>query len=78
MIAVGAIAIIFNLQEGSSNVRVLISCYQSVPMSFAEACLVYIIEQNPNNMVVILDSDFTIYRKYRNEATSLILASIDL
>ena len=38
MIEVGAIA--FNLQEEISNIRVLMGRYESVPMSFADACLV--------------------------------------
>ena len=73
MIEVGAIAIAFNLQEEASNVRVLMGRYESVPMSFADACLVRMAEQIPNSAVMTLDSDFKIYRKYRNEAIAAIL-----
>ena len=73
MIEVEAIAIAFDLQEEASNVRVLMSRYESVPMSFADACLVRMTEQIPNSAVITLDSDFKIYRKHRNEAITIIL-----
>ena len=76
MIEVGAIAIVFDLQEEASNVRVLMSRYESVPMSFADACLVRMTEQIPNSAVMTLDSDFKIYRKHRNEAIAVILPNI--
>jgi len=72
MIEIGAIAIAFNLQKESSNVRSLMSRYESVPMSFADACLVRMSEQILNSAVMTLDSDFQIYRKYRNQEISLI------
>jgi uncharacterized protein len=72
MIDIGAIAIAFDLQEQASNVRVLMSRYESVPMSFADACLVRMSEQIPNSAVMTLDSDFKIYRRHRNEEISVI------
>ena len=72
MIELGAIAISFNLQEESSNIRVLMSRYESVPMSFADACLVRMSEQITNSAVMTLDSDFKIYRKHRNEEIAII------
>jgi predicted nucleic acid-binding protein len=72
MIEVGAIAIAFNLQEETSNIRVLMGRYESVPMSFADACLVKMSEQISNSTVMTLDSDFKIYRKRRNEEIPVI------
>jgi uncharacterized protein len=72
MIDTGAIAIAFDLQEQASNVRVLMSRYESVPMSFADACLVRMSEQIPNSAVMTLDSDFKIYRRHRNEEIAVI------
>jgi predicted nucleic acid-binding protein len=72
MIEVGAIAIAFNLQEETSNIRVLMGRYESVPMSFADACLVKMSEQISNSAVMTLDSDFKIYRKRRNEEIPVI------
>jgi len=39
----------------------------SMSMSFADACLVRMSEQIGNSAVMTLDSNFKIYRKYRNE-----------
>ena len=72
MIDIGAIAIAFDLQEQVSNMRVLMSRDESVPMSFADACLVRMSEQIPNSAVMTLDSDFKIYRRHRNEEISVI------
>jgi len=72
IIEVGAIAIAFNLQEEISNIRVLMGRYESVPMSFADACLVRMSEQISNSAVMTLDSDFKIYRKHRNEEIPVI------
>ena len=43
----------------------LMETYRDVPMSFADACLVCMVEQNPGSMVFTLDRDFTIYRQHR-------------
>ena len=37
--------------------------YSNVPMSLADACLVWIVEQTENASVLTLDSDFRIYRQ---------------
>jgi uncharacterized protein len=46
--------------------------YANVPMSFADACLVRLLEQYQNSCIFTLDSDFLIYRKKGNEVISLI------
>ncbi|KHG41036.1 MAG: PIN domain-containing protein [Aphanizomenon flos-aquae KM1D3_PB] len=61
------ITISFDLQGEASNIRHLMNRYESVPMSFADACLVRMSEQIPNSAIMTLDSDFNIYRKNRNE-----------
>ena len=66
------IEIAFDLQEEAGNVRVLMDRYESVPMSFADACLVRMSERIANSAVMTLDSDFKIYRKHRNEEISII------
>ncbi|MFN5612978.1 MAG: hypothetical protein ACK491_16420 [Pseudanabaena sp.] len=47
--------------------------FESVPISFSDACLERMAGQIPNSAVMTLDSDFKIYRKYRNEAIVVIL-----
>jgi len=66
------IKITFDLQKEAGNVRVLMGRYESVPMSFADACLVRMSEQIANSAVMTLDSDFKIYRKHRNVEISVI------
>lgn len=46
--------------------------YASVPMSFADACLVCMAELD-SSAIFTLDSDFSVYRKNRNEPLKLII-----
>ena len=46
--------------------------FESVPISFADACLERMAGQIPNSAVMTLDSDFKIYRRHRNEEISII------
>jgi predicted nucleic acid-binding protein len=50
----------------------LMQTYRNVPMSFADACLVCMVEQNPSSAVFTLDRDFTIYRQQRRRIIPLI------
>jgi predicted nucleic acid-binding protein len=47
--------------------------YASVPMSLADACLVRMSEVYENSQIITLDSDFTIYRKQRNQTIPVIM-----
>ncbi len=46
--------------------------YESVPMSFADACLVRMAELNPGFAIFTLDRDFTIYRQHKRRIIPLI------
>ena len=72
MIETQAVAIDFNLQREAFSVRQLMKRYESVPMSFADACLVRMSEKWVNSKVFTLDSDFAIYRRDRNNLIPLI------
>jgi len=63
----------FNLEEEIVTIDELMQRYQSVPMSLADACLVRMAELNPASEILTLDSDFLIYRKFRNSPISLII-----
>jgi len=67
------LAISFNLESETIAINELMNRYRSVPMSFADACLVRMSELYPNSLLLTLDSDFTIYRKNRNQPISLII-----
>ncbi len=47
-----------------------------VPMSLADACLVRMAEQYSEGLLLTLDSDFKIYRKHRNQVTSVIMPEV--
>jgi len=50
--------------------------YQNVPMSLADACLVRMSEIYDNSAILTLDTDFKIYRKYRNEQIPVIMPDL--
>lgn len=67
------IIIPFQFSEQVDAIRELMQRYQSVPMSFADACLVRMSELIAGSCVLSLDSDFYIYRKNRKEMIDLII-----
>jgi uncharacterized protein len=72
MVSDGIIQIPFQLEEEADRIKDLMTRYQSVPMSLADACLVRMAEQYPNCPILTLDSDFTIYRRNRDQSIALI------
>lgn len=66
------IQIPFQMTEEVARIKELMTRYQSVPMSLADACLVRMAEKYPNCPVLTLDSDFAIYRKHRNRSIAVI------
>lgn len=62
----------FNLQAELSTVVILLTQYQSSPVSLADAALVRMAEIYPNSSIFTLDSDFYIYRKNRDQSIPLI------
>jgi predicted nucleic acid-binding protein len=69
----GTITIDFNLNNEVTVIRELMSRYSSVPMSFADACLVRMSELIKASSILTLDSDFLIYRKNRNQTIEVII-----
>ena len=67
------ILLTFSLQENLTAVKNLVRHYQNVPMSLADACLVRMSELYPDSSILTLDSDFTIYRKNRNQTIPVIM-----
>lgn len=67
------IQIPFRLNEEAGLVNELLTRYQSVPMSLADACLVRMAEQYAESMLLTLDSDFRIYRKNRTQIIPVIM-----
>ncbi len=57
----------FDLSAEIRRVRWFIERYASVPMSFADACLVRMTELHSDVVVWTLDSDFRVYRRHGRE-----------
>jgi predicted nucleic acid-binding protein len=62
----------FVSKDHTPHVFDLMSTYRSVPMSFADACLVCMVENNPGSTLFTLDRDFTVYRQQRRRLIPLI------
>ncbi len=69
----GVVQIPFRLDEEAGLINELLTRYQSVPMSVADACLVRMSEQYGESMLLTLDSDFRIYQKNRNQIIPIIM-----
>ena len=69
----GVVEIGFNLNQEFREIQKLITRYQSVPMSLADACLVRMSEQFLGSSILTLDSDFTIYRKHNRQPIPVIM-----
>ena len=60
------------LPDDAQRARELMEQYADVPMSYADACLVCLSERFPTAQILTLDSDFFIYRRFRNERLPLL------
>jgi len=61
------VQVAFQLDSEVQSTIDLMTRYNSVPMAFADACLVRMTELYPNSMILTLDQDFQIYRKHTNQ-----------
>ncbi len=73
LVNAGMIQIPFCLNEEPGVVSELLTRYQSVPISLADACLVRMAEQYPESFLLTLDSDFNIYRKNAKQIIPVIM-----
>ncbi len=62
----------FDFQRHHAAVHDLMNRYHSVPMSFADACLVRMSELHSDCRVFTLDSDFKIYRRHKKQPIPLL------
>ena len=73
LLAQKQIIIRFDLDAELVTIMALLSRYQSVPVSLADAELVRMSELYPNSLIFTLDSDFLFYRKNRDRRISLLM-----
>jgi len=72
LLARGTLSVSFDAAGEIGAVRQLMRRYRSVPMSFADACLVRMAELRADHHVCTLDRDFEIYRKHGSEPIPLL------
>lgn len=73
LVEAGILQIDFSLSDEVSEIKKLIKKYDSVPMDFADACLVRMSELIADSVVFTVDSDFRVYRKDRRKEIPLII-----
>ena len=64
---------LLNSSDDAAAISRLICRYHDVPMSFADACLVRLVERTDHASVMTLDSDFHIYRHARRRVIPLLV-----
>ena len=72
LIKSGNLVMPFNLEKEIGQIEFLMKCYENIPMSLADACLVRMSELNAGSCILTLDSDFQIYRKNNNQVIDVI------
>lgn len=70
----GIFDIPFRLDRASKAVRGLMRRYASVPMDFADACLVQMADELDTGRILTLDDDFAVYRWRRSRSFERLLA----
>ena len=73
MLASGAIQSDFASAAHLRELTTLIRKYQSLPMSFVDACLVRLAELHDGASVITVDSHFQVYRKNGDQPISLVM-----
>lgn len=65
----------FRIDENDEAVRRLLEKYRSVPMSFADACLVRMSELHTSARVATFDADFRVYRRHGRQVVPTVSPS---
>jgi len=71
----GAFEIPFRLERASKAIRMLMRRWASVPMDFADACLVHMADELDTGRILTLDDDFAVYRWGRSYVFDRLLAT---
>lgn len=69
----GIIVVRYSFDDELTETLRIIRRYNDTPMSFADACLVRMVEKSDNAVVFTTDSDFRTYRKNGRQVIPLII-----
>ena len=72
MLSRRAVVAKFNLDDNVEVVLAFLRKYASVPMSFADACLVRMSETMADPLVLTTDSDFHVYRRHSRQVVPVL------
>ena len=67
MLSRRAVIVRFSLADNLAGVVMFLQKYASVPMSFADACLVRMSETMADPLILTMDSDFHVYRRHSRQ-----------
>ncbi|MGV3624989.1 MAG: type II toxin-antitoxin system VapC family toxin [Archangium sp.] len=73
LILSGAVRVLPTLSEDHETILRLMERYSSVPMSVADACLLWMHETTSPSAVITCDSDFRIYRRSRKRPVDALI-----
>ena len=73
LVSKGLVVVDFHVDDEIAAVERLVAKYASVPMSFADACLVRMSELHPDVTIVTVDTDFTVYRRHGRDVIALLM-----
>ena len=71
----GVVKVAYHVEADIEALGRLMTRYSDVPMSLADACLVCMIELQPNVAVLTLDSDFRVYRSHGRRVIPIVMPS---
>jgi predicted nucleic acid-binding protein len=69
----GVIEVEFDVESNVKRLLELQKSYRSLPMSFADACLVCMAEQWPRCRIVTTDSHFRVYRRHGRQIIPVLM-----
>lgn len=72
MLSRRAVVARFNLDDNVEAVVAFLRKYASVPMSFADACLVRMSETIADPLILTTDSDFRVYRRHSRQVVPVV------
>jgi uncharacterized protein len=72
MLSRRAVVARFNLDDNLDAVIAFSRKYASVPMSFADACMVRMSETMDDSLIITTDSDFRIYRRHSRQVVPVL------
>jgi predicted nucleic acid-binding protein len=73
LVAEGVLKLTFDTAANIGRILALMDKYRDLPMDFADACLVTMSEAEKDSLVVTLDHDFSVYRRYGRQTIPVLM-----